>query len=405
MKIAMTQMDVIWEDKGANLAKGEALIAQAADEGAEMIIFPEMSFTGFSMEVERMGETKSCQWKGEGVTPTAYHMLTCSERYDIAVVFGYALQVPCGDGQMTGKNCLMCVAQGKILAMYEKIHPFSYGEEGQHYLGGDEVVTCCYKGIPFSFFICYDLRFPEVFQLVSGYAEAIVVIANWPKERIAHWELLLKARAVENQACFIGVNRIGSGGGFLYEPSSMLIDPYGERVQAQEQGELCLAELDISAAKRYRKEFPLKQDRKNKFYGAQYHILESRDVTDEKVEQNEQEQKQICPFCKNVMKEILSYMDRNFREPIKLESISHQFGYNSTYLGKVFKQAVGMSFNTYLDEKRITYAQGLLIENRLKVYEIAVQAGYHNLDYFHKKFKKYVGVSPVQFRKEKTYID
>jgi predicted amidohydrolase/AraC-like DNA-binding protein len=405
MRIAMTQMDIVWEDKEANLTKGEALIAQAAAEGAEMIIFPEMSFTGFSMDVEGIGETKSCMWKGERVTPTAYRMLTCSERYDIAVVFGYVLQFPYSDGQITGKNTLMCAAGGEILAVYEKIHPFTFGEEGRYYVGGDEVITCKYKGIPFSFFICYDLRFPEVFQLVSGQAQAITVIANWPKERIAHWEILLRARAVENQAYLIGVNRTGSGGGLVYEPSSMMIDPYGERVQAQEQGELCFAELDTTAVSRYRQEFPLKQDRKNKFYGLQYSILESREVTDELAGQIDQDKQQICSFCKNVMNEVLSYIDRNYRESIKLESIAHKFGYNSTYLGKVFKQAVGMNFNTYLDGKRIAYAQALLMENKLKVYEIAAQAGFRNLDYFHKKFKKYVGISPTQFQKEKNLTD
>ena len=108
------------------------------------------------------------------------------------------------------------------------------------------------------------------------------------------------------------------------------------------------------------------------------------------------------PSRDTILDDILYYIDHNFRDNIKLETIAPLFGYNSAYLGKIFTKAVGESFNSYVDHKRIDHSKQLLLENNLKVYEVAEQVGYKNVDYFHKKFKKYVGISPAEFRKEKN---
>ena len=104
----------------------------------------------------------------------------------------------------------------------------------------------------------------------------------------------------------------------------------------------------------------------------------------------------------SVLDDILYYIDHNYQNNIKLESIAPLFGYNSAYLGKIFNKAIGESFNSYIDHRRIEHSKELLAENRLKVYEIAEQVGYKNVDYFHKKFKKYVGMSPAEYRKNIT---
>lgn len=102
----------------------------------------------------------------------------------------------------------------------------------------------------------------------------------------------------------------------------------------------------------------------------------------------------------SVLDDIIYYIDHNYKMNIKLETIAPLFGYNSAYLGKIFNKTVGESFNSYVDHMRIERSKELLLENRLKVYEIAEQVGYKNVDYFHKKFKKYVGISPAEFRKQ-----
>jgi two-component system, response regulator YesN len=102
---------------------------------------------------------------------------------------------------------------------------------------------------------------------------------------------------------------------------------------------------------------------------------------------------------KNLMKKVENYIFRNYEKDLKLESIAQLFGYNSAYLGKMFKKALGDNFNTYLDKVRITEAKQLLLNENLKVYEISERVGFNNIDYFYKKFKHYVGQSPKEYRK------
>lgn len=105
----------------------------------------------------------------------------------------------------------------------------------------------------------------------------------------------------------------------------------------------------------------------------------------------------------NVLEEILYYIQNNYQENIKLESIAPLFGYNSSYIGKIFSKKLGINFNCYVDQIRIEESKKLLAQKDLRVYAIAEQVGYKNVDYFHKKFKKYVGSSPLEYRKSITH--
>ena len=106
------------------------------------------------------------------------------------------------------------------------------------------------------------------------------------------------------------------------------------------------------------------------------------------------------PTSKTIIEDILYYIDHNYRENLKLETIAPLFGYNSSYLGKIFTREVGETFNSYLDRIRIRRSKELLRDRSLKVYEVAEKVGYKNVDYFHKKFKKLVGESPAEYRKK-----
>ncbi len=105
------------------------------------------------------------------------------------------------------------------------------------------------------------------------------------------------------------------------------------------------------------------------------------------------------PSRNSVMDDVLYYIDHNYSEPLKLETIAPLFGYNSAYFGKFFHRTTGDSFHSYVDHIRIERSKELLATTPLKVYEIAEKVGYHNVDYFHKKFRKYVGISPAEYRK------
>lgn len=103
---------------------------------------------------------------------------------------------------------------------------------------------------------------------------------------------------------------------------------------------------------------------------------------------------------KNIVMRVVNYINKNYYRDLKLESLAELFNYNSAYLGKLFKNEVGESFNTYLDKIRIEKAKQMLIEKKFKVYKVCEKVGYKNLDYFHSKFKKYVGISPLNYKKQ-----
>ena len=107
----------------------------------------------------------------------------------------------------------------------------------------------------------------------------------------------------------------------------------------------------------------------------------------------------------SILDDILYYIDNNYQNNIKLESIAPLFGYNSAYLGKLFTKAIGENFNSYVDHRRIEHSKKLLEQKNIKVYEVSEQVGYKNVDYFHKKFKKYVGISPAEYRKQLKFDD
>lgn len=255
MKIALTQMDIVWENEEENIKKYESLMRSAKEKGADMVVFPEMTLTGFSMNIEETA-------KEDINDKYIQRMINLSREYGIVSVFGFVLKYG-----SKAKNCMIIADRGEVKMYYEKIHPFTYGKEGDFFIGGDEIASCRINGVNIGGFICYDLRFGEVFSISSEKNTVIIVIANWPEERAEHWELLLKARALENQCYVIGVNRIGEGGGLMYKESSMAFSPYGERITETLSGEgIIVADVDELEAVEYRKDFPVKMDRRKKLY-------------------------------------------------------------------------------------------------------------------------------------------
>ncbi|MCM1157984.1 MAG: carbon-nitrogen family hydrolase [Bacteroidales bacterium] len=265
MKVGLTQMDIVWEDKEKNMARARKLMEQAAGQGVELLVFPEMTLTGFTMNTKLAGEEML-------FSPTLRFFKETSRQYHMAMAFGFV-----EDFGEEYYNKLMIVSEGRILYDYDKIHPFNYSEEGKHYIGGHEVKTAMLKDVSVSGFVCYDLRFPEIFQAVSAQSDMILVIANWPKERVLHWETLLRARAIENQCYLIGVNRIGKGNGLEYAESSMAFDPMGERLtKAHSKAELMIVDIHPEKVAEARRRFPFKEDRQVELYETFY----TRKITD-----------------------------------------------------------------------------------------------------------------------------
>ena len=163
-----------------------------------------------------------------------------------------------------GRNeAVLFGADGKEKERYTKLHPFSFGRETAYYGRGFEITLFDWKGIKVAPFICYDLRFPEVFRrAVRLGAELFCVLANWPQAREDHWKTLLKARAIENQAYVLGVNRCGQDPTTAYSGHSLLFGPSGEALGDGGMAErLIFAEIDLPILQAYRREFPALADR------------------------------------------------------------------------------------------------------------------------------------------------
>lgn len=263
MIVALGQIDMVWEDKKASVAKAEKMISDAASQNADIVIFPEMSFTGFSMNLPKTGEKRHS-------SETVEKMCELSEKYNIAIAFGWAA-LPERDGEK-GKNVFSVTdCNGKLVAEYEKIHPFTYGGESDVYTGGEKIVSFPFKGHMVSLFVCYDLRFPEVFQAAAKKSDVMFVIANWPGSRNIHWQTLLRARAIETQSYVVGVNCFGERDGILYSGDSMAVDAMGNilgQISGTEGVLICT--LDDRAWE-LREKFATGKDRKEELYYRLWH--------------------------------------------------------------------------------------------------------------------------------------
>lgn len=246
-------MNIAFENKISNLKKIEKFIIEAKSKNADIVFFPEMSLTGFSMNISKTTESDFSNI--EKIKKMAF-------QNEIFVGFGWVEKAG-----KKAKNCYSIIdKKGTEICKYVKIHPFSYSGENKYFLAGENIVTFNINKLNFGIFICYDLRFPEIFQIASKKASVIVVAANWPKDRRDHWLSLLKARAIENQAYIIGINCFGKQNEIYYSGDSCIYNPNGCKIcSAEEEEKLIVFEI-FDDVFEYRKNFPLKKDRRTDLY-------------------------------------------------------------------------------------------------------------------------------------------
>jgi omega-amidase len=229
IRVALGQYDIGWHDPEASLERATRIVAECAAAGARLVVLPEMCTSGFTMDVANYSEPMT----GERVTRLS-HMARSASVWLIA-------GVPTEDvdaGACVARNSAIVFSPtGEVVAAYHKQRLFAYANEQRSYRPGDAPVIIDVEGVRVAPFICYDLRFPELFRRVARDVDVMVVIASWPAARRTHWDTLLRARAIENQCYMIGVNRIGEGGGIQYDGGSAAFDPWG-------------AELELSAVPR-----------------------------------------------------------------------------------------------------------------------------------------------------------
>ncbi|HZC34679.1 MAG TPA: carbon-nitrogen family hydrolase [Chthoniobacterales bacterium] len=253
MRIFCCQFDIVWENKEANFDKVANTLANAALPPNSLVILPEMCFTGFSMNVPRIAEHEPAR--------TEEFLATLAKRHQVYLVSGLVTQTPDG----LGKNeAVFLNPSGMIEARYQKLHLFSPAGEHSFFERGNQVFTFHWQGGSVALFICYDLRFPEVFRAaIELGAELFIVVANWPKVRESHWCTLLQARAIENQAFVAGVNRCGRDPNCDYSGRSCIFGLAGELiVDAGENESLVSSELNWETVRDHRKRFPALSDRR-----------------------------------------------------------------------------------------------------------------------------------------------
>ena len=253
MDVCAIQYDIAWEDKAANFARVRALLAGADPAPGGLIVLPEMFATGFSMNVAAICEGRERAAEGA--------LAEFAAERGCAVLGGVVTRAADGRGR---NQAVLVGPDGRELARYTKMHPFSFAGETAHYAPGERPVVVEWGGAKLAPFVCYDLRFPEVFRSVTASgAEVLAVIANWPASRREHWRTLLRARAIENQAYVVGVNRIGADPNVAYSGDSLIVGPRGEVLADAGTGQCTVCtRLDLGGLRAYRKEFPALKDMK-----------------------------------------------------------------------------------------------------------------------------------------------
>jgi omega-amidase len=250
-KIFCVQFDIVWEDKAANFAKVSAMLAGESIAPGSLIALPEMFATGFDLNVDVAAQSRQRE--------SELFLSQLAVKYKSTVIGGLANLSSAGKGL---NQAITFSPDGKELSSFTKLHSFSYAGEHEHFAAGQSVEIFEWNNLRASPFICYDLRFPEAFRrAVAKGANLFIVPANWPIPREEHWLTLLKARAIENQAYVVGVNRCGASPHNTYGGASRIISPQGVILaQAGKDEAVISATVDPAGLAAYRNEFPALKD-------------------------------------------------------------------------------------------------------------------------------------------------
>lgn len=249
MQLGLVQYDPEWEDKERNKQKLTWLIENNYKE-SDVLIFPEMTLTGFTMNSGDFAEPvqgESFEYFSGLAKQYKSHILAGIIELDKSKHFNTLLHIN---------------KKGELVKKYRKIHPFSFSTEDKNYTRGEKTVTTEIENFNTGLSICYDLRFPELYrEYAKARAELIINIANWPVTRIEHWKTLLRARAIENQCYFAGVNRVGNDPKLQYNGFCTVIDPMGnEVVTGYDEEKILIAEVLKENVTEVRKDLPFLDD-------------------------------------------------------------------------------------------------------------------------------------------------
>jgi omega-amidase len=261
MKIAVAQIACVLGDVSANLAKMQDFSRRAKNAGAELIIFPEASDTGYSMPVIRQQATP---WT-EGAVPALQAM---AKEVELTIVAGVSERT----GEQIYNSQVFIDPRGEILASYRKTHLFvcAPNDESSCYTPGEKFVSVGASRFTFGLGICYDIRFPEVCRTLAleHNANVFLISSAWPTPRAQHLRALAVARAIENQSYLVLSNRTGVDAGVTCCGLSAIIAPSGEMIAqaSTDQEELIMGDISTDEIGAVRAKVPVFRDRRTDLY-------------------------------------------------------------------------------------------------------------------------------------------
>lgn len=246
MKIALVQFNSRWEDVEHNLFRARQFVEIASKDACDVVVFPEMFPTGLTLDSDYMTRVS--------ITDIKDTLADYARTYTTAIIAGHHQPY----GEKIGNVAAVYDKQGKLAATYLKNHLLPISQEHVVFTAGKEISTFTIDTISAAVSICYDLRFPELLRAIAKQVKIIFVIANWPSSRIEQWDILLQARAIENQCFVVGVNRIGTDGNNLHYPGgSTVFGPWGERlIKMDDRAEYAAVDISIDRVEEVRSRYP-----------------------------------------------------------------------------------------------------------------------------------------------------
>jgi len=249
LTITAIQAALYWENIPANLDALRRRI-ENVETPTELVVLPEMFSTGFSMRPEELAEDMN--------GPTVQWMRQIAVSRKVVLAGSVMTREP-----PSYFNRLICMLPTGACGYYDKRHLFAYGREDSKYTPGNKRLIASVNGWKVLLLVCYDLRFPVwCRQAMPGEYDLMVVVANWPRQRIYAWRSLLVARAIENQCFVVGVNRVGRDGNDIdYNGNSLVVGPLGEILQDPgEAEEVLTCTLSREQLTATRERFPFWRD-------------------------------------------------------------------------------------------------------------------------------------------------
>lgn len=245
--IAMAQLSIVWERPTANLDKIYAVALEASSKGVELLVFPEVMTTGFSMDLTKVAEPIP--------SPSLARIQSIVEETGVAIVSSILVR----DGEHCYNRIFMLTPDAGAY-FQDKRHLFRMGGEAEVVTPASSRQIISYRGWNILLVACYDLRFPVWCRNRANEYDVLIDVANWPEPRRSVWSTLLQARAMENLSYVCGVNRVGEDNvGAVYAGDSAVIDPRGNKIAVcpEKEESISVVTLERSPMEKLRKKFPV----------------------------------------------------------------------------------------------------------------------------------------------------